>query len=246
MSDEYRSDGFAADTPEKEPETGKNSAFAPAEETAPVTNAPAAAQTPPQQYVPGTQAPQYQQPAGGVPPVPPAPPVPPYRPAGAQGAPNGYPPVNNGQTPPYPHQAVPPQQYPQQGQYPPQGQIPPQAGYHPYQQPGRPPYPTSYTPYPVSMPEPGRGTAIASLVLGIVSIVFMASIVIPIICGIIGLVLGCTAKSRGQGGLAIAGIVLSCIGLAMGILFIVLIVVASGEYYYNYDWYTRAASMLHR
>lgn len=96
------------------------------------------------------------------------------------------------------------------------------------------------------MPEPGRGTAIASLVLGIVSIVFMASIVIPIICGIIGLVLGCTAKSRGQGGLAIAGIVLSCIGLAMGILFIVLIVVASGEYYYNYDWYTRAASMLHR
>ena len=32
----------------------------------------------------------------------------------------------------------------------------------------------------------------------------------------------------------------------MGILFIVLIVVASGEYYYNYDWYTRAASILHR
>jgi len=63
---------------------------------------------------------------------------------------------------------------------------------------------------PVAVKVPGKGLAIASLVLGIISIFLY-----PIITGTLGLVFGCIAKSKGfKGGLATGGIVCSIIGLA--------------------------------
>ncbi len=71
-------------------------------------------------------------------------------------------------------------------------------------------------------PSGGEGLAISSLVLGIVSLVLFCVPIVGIICGIIGLVLGLVANSRPQkNGMATAGIVMSIIGLALPILYIV-------------------------
>lgn len=70
--------------------------------------------------------------------------------------------------------------------------------YHPYQ------------PYP-SVAEPARGMAIASLVLGIISFFLF-----PIVCGPLGLIFGCVAKSKGNTtGKATAGIICSIIGFVL-------------------------------
>jgi cbb3-type cytochrome oxidase subunit 1 len=61
---------------------------------------------------------------------------------------------------------------------------------------------------------PSNGKAIASLVLGIVSIVFCVY-GIGIVTGIIGLVLGISAKKENPSGMATAGIVLSIIGIVI-------------------------------
>ena len=59
---------------------------------------------------------------------------------------------------------------------------------------------------------------VASLVLGIVCLVFAlipGLSLIGIIIGIIGIVLGALAKKNGQGGIATAGLVMSIIGTAL-------------------------------
>ena len=70
-------------------------------------------------------------------------------------------------------------------------------------------------------PNPGGGKAIASLVLGILSVVGFGLVV-----GIVGIVLGVQAKKAqlevgGQTGLATAGIILSIIGTVFGSLFFI-------------------------
>jgi hypothetical protein len=71
------------------------------------------------------------------------------------------------------------------------------------------------------------GKAIASLVLGIVSCIFIfipGYSLIGIIPGVIGLILGISSKKTAPSGLATAGIVLSIIGLAIcAISFLVFI-----------------------
>ena len=72
---------------------------------------------------------------------------------------------------------------------------------------------------------PGKGQAIAALVLGIVSIVFSwfgYGALIGLACGVVGLILAMQAKKQGfTGGMYTAGLVLSIIGLALSaILFI--------------------------
>lgn len=63
-------------------------------------------------------------------------------------------------------------------------------------------------------PLPGKGMAIAALVLGIVSFFCF-----PIITGVLGIIFGGVAKSKGYtGGMATAGIVCGAIGLALWIL----------------------------
>ena len=69
---------------------------------------------------------------------------------------------------------------------------------------------------------PGKGMAIASLVLGIVSILFSYTLFIGLACGVVGLVLAILAKKKGfVGGMVTAGLVLSIIGTSFsGIYFI--------------------------
>jgi hypothetical protein len=89
--------------------------------------------------------------------------------------------------------------------------------------PGQPPIPQGYAPY-----QEASGKATAALVLGICGLV-----VCPLVCSIIGLVLGYQAKSEidasggriGGRGSATAGIVLGWIGVGFSVLFIILIVV---------------------
>lgn len=118
---------------------------------------------------------------------------------------------------------------------PPQQQQPqpPQPQYDPYgQQPAQQPY--GYYAYGYGAPAPTNGLAIASLVTSILSAVGICLCIFPGLLGAVGAILGHVArsqiKSRGeQGGpLALSGIIVGWIAfglaLAIGILYIVLIV----------------------
>src|SRR5262249_3006363 len=123
---------------------------------------------------------------------------------GSNGAPVG-PPLSNG-TPFYPPPAFPPS-------YPP------------------PAYPPTYPPYPgPSMAAPTRATngmSIASLVLGILWLWGIGSI-LALIFGYIGLRQTRERNENGRG-MAIAGVVLGWVGVAVTILVIVLAIVASAS-----------------
>ena len=70
-------------------------------------------------------------------------------------------------------------------------------------------------------PKKSIGLAVASMVLGIVSVVFCCCFVyISIPCGIVGLILGAisVATKKGGKGMAIAGIVCSIVSLAVAII----------------------------
>lgn len=79
---------------------------------------------------------------------------------------------------------------------------------------------------------PGKGAAVASLVLGIIAVVlwwFGYSSAISVILGIIGLILASSAKKNGYtGGIRTAGFVLSLIGLIGGAIFFVSCVACVG------------------
>ena len=75
---------------------------------------------------------------------------------------------------------------------------------------------------PQQQARPGSGKAVASLVLGIVSLIVPGLLAIAL--AIIGLVLGVQARRalpQGATGMATAGMVLSIIALALGVLFTV-------------------------
>ena len=73
-----------------------------------------------------------------------------------------------------------------------------------------------FTP-PTGPIEPGKGKAIASLVLGICAIVFPIMIV-GVILGVVGIVLAIMAKREGYiGGMATAGLVCSIIGTVFAV-----------------------------
>lgn len=100
-----------------------------------------------------------------------------------------------------------------------QGYVPPQQNGYGYNQ---------YTPYPQ---QPSQGMAIASLVIGIISIVFaLLTAMVPflLIVPIIGIILGALHKSKhlpvGKG-ISTAGIVTSIIGIVLTILIYVLCVI---------------------
>jgi hypothetical protein len=137
--------------------------------------------------------------------------------------PDQYPPPG-GFAPPGPFAAPgpfpPPGQYPPPAQFPPPGQWVPYAQYDPYLQYG---YPGEYLPYR----QPGSNPlAIVSLVCG------LAQFVVWVLPGIAAIVLGAVAlrqiRTSGQDGkgMAIAGIVLGCVGVVLGGLFVVLLIYA--------------------
>lgn len=71
-------------------------------------------------------------------------------------------------------------------------------------------------------PDDKRGWAIASLVLGILSVVLCCAPFLTIPCGIAGIVTGILgSRSSGQG-MAAAGIVLSIVGVVLGIGYVIM------------------------
>lgn len=77
-----------------------------------------------------------------------------------------------------------------------------------------------------------KGLAIASLVLGIVSVVFMCLWYIGIPCAILGLVFGILSNKAKKNGMATAGIVLSIIGFLLVALLLILVIagITSGTF----------------
>lgn len=92
--------------------------------------------------------------------------------------------------------------------------------------------PAAY-PYMVAAPaEPGSGQALTSMILGIVGTVFglmswlFCLAFIPVILGIVGFVMGILGlKSASRHGMAITGIILSIIAVALPVIFFVLLVI---------------------
>lgn len=93
--------------------------------------------------------------------------------------------------------------------------------------------------------QPGKqgtdGMAIASLILGIFSIVCCCLTYVSIVAAIVGLVLGILSRKKNPtNGLALAGIICSAVGLALSIivLIIAIIAVVTGETAYNINTYS--------
>ena len=109
---------------------------------------------------------------------------------------------------PYPQQQLQPQQYgvqpyAQQAPYPQQQPYPPQYGMQPYAQPYAPVYPAPY-PYPASPP---KGLSISSMVIGLVSLFFGFTFVLPVVGFVLGL-MGLRREPAGRA-MAITGVVLN-------------------------------------
>lgn len=167
------------------------------------------------------------------------------------------------QSQPWPEQ--PPTSYPQsygpEGSYPPPPAYPSQPVYPPpppygavvpppaypsqpmYGQPYAQPYPYG-VPIPYAMPDPGAGMAVASLVLGIISLVFAAlffcgGMFVAPITGILGIIFGVLGrKSVTRHGSAMAGLITSIIAVAITVVIIglyILFVAASTPGSTNFD-----------
>lgn len=81
------------------------------------------------------------------------------------------------------------------------------------------------------MENQSKGLAIASLVLGIIAVVFNFCFAYAgIVFAIIGLILGIIAVVKKQGGMAVAGVVLSVIALILTIYWTVVIIGAAVSY----------------
>lgn len=103
--------------------------------------------------------------------------------------------------------------------------VPPVAGPYRAPPPVYPPIPGNPVPYYIPAPAGmGQGKAVASLVLGIIGVVLCQIVFISLPCQIIGLILGILAKRQRAGGMAIAGIVLSCVGLAFSLLVLFFVI----------------------
>lgn len=88
----------------------------------------------------------------------------------------------------------------------------------------------NYTPQPnVNEPNPGHGLAIASLVLGIISIVSCCCVYLSVVAGVVGVVLAILSKNKSKDnkfeGLAMAGLVCSIIGVVISVGYIVYVIV---------------------
>ena len=136
--------------------------------------------------------------------------------------------------PPYDpyNQQIPPTQYAQQSEFVPANPYPPQPSNYPppnpYDTPSTPP-PNPYAPpvygqqpvypYPATpQPERGRGLAIAGMILGIISMVAWLLPFLGFPTAIVGLILSILGRrSVTRKGMALAGIILSSIALALSI-----------------------------
>lgn len=84
----------------------------------------------------------------------------------------------------------------------------------------------NYTPQPnVNEPDPGHGLAIASLVLGIVSLLSCCCVYLSVVAGVVGVVLAILSKNKSKEnkfeGMAMAGLVCSIIGVVLSVGYII-------------------------
>jgi len=87
--------------------------------------------------------------------------------------------------------------------------------------------------YRQEMSEKSKGTATASLVLGILSIIlslFGAGTFIPLVLGIIGIVLGAKARKIEQSSQATAGFICSIVGVCLNVLGLGCLLLAVGGF----------------
>ena len=138
--------------------------------------------------------------------------------------------MDNNQNPNYQQYGYQPKQNQQEQsnyqRYEPNGYQQPDQGY--YQQPNQDYYQGYYQQqnqgyyqgyYQQPLKQPAHGMAIASMVLGILSI-----FIIPIVTGTLGIVLGGVAKSKGnKSGMSTAGIVCGIIGIVGWILMLMFL-----------------------
>lgn len=66
-----------------------------------------------------------------------------------------------------------------------------------------------------------KGLSIASLVLGIVSILLVSKFIIAVACGILAIIFGIKGKKRGGKGMAAAGFITGIIGLSLQVIFFI-------------------------
>ena len=113
-------------------------------------------------------------------------------------------------------------------------------------------------PYPYTEPAPSQGFGVASLVLGIVSLVLFCTCV-NVLLAVIAIVFGIVqlAKPQAKKGMAIAGIITSAVSLVLFVIFVISFLLSADfqegfqrglrnglgeDFYYNYsvpndDWY---------
>lgn len=97
--------------------------------------------------------------------------------------------------------------------------------------------------------QPSNGLAIASMVLGIISIVLGLCYGVGIIFGIVSIILGIMSKKASDGklsGMALAGIICSVIGIIISIIMLIIVIISfsmasefsqSQGYDNIYDWF---------
>lgn len=76
--------------------------------------------------------------------------------------------------------------------------------------------------------EINQGKCIASMVLGIVGIVFCAFPIVGIALNVVGLVLGSMEMKKGAKGMATAGVVCSIVGLSLATIYFLIACVGFG------------------
>lgn len=84
--------------------------------------------------------------------------------------------------------------------------------------------------------DPGHGLAIASLVLGIISLLSCCCVYLSVIVGVVGVVLAIISKNKSNTGkmetMALAGMILSIVGIVLAVGYIIfgLVAMQSPEY----------------
>lgn len=80
--------------------------------------------------------------------------------------------------------------------------------------------------------EPGKNQAIASMVLGIIAVVFAWfgwGSIVSLVCSIVGLVLAVNAKKAGNtSGMQKAGLILSLIGIICAVIGLIICIACTG------------------
>ena len=139
------------------------------------------------------------------------------------------------------------------GQVPPHahGGMPPPYGGYPQPNGSFSPYPPQHYSY---VPRQNRGFSVASLVLGICSVVLYSSGYLSVIMAILAFVFGIIGIKKGGSGMAIAGIITGIIGFALSVFILIMMLTSIGNILYGQygiwedheDEFMRSANMIFR